>query len=69
MMMRIILRFSTKNLTTCQGKNFRQNLVALVGEGGKEISFGPWEMCFSCMLFYSGIKNQKGFAFALYKKR
>lgn len=37
----MILRFSTKNLTTCQGKNLRQNLVAPVGDGGKVISLGP----------------------------
>jgi hypothetical protein len=51
MMMRMILRFSTKNLTTCHGKNLRQNRVAPVGEGGKVISFGPGVMFLSCMVF------------------
>ncbi len=45
----MILRFNTKNLTTCQGKNLRQNLVFPVGYGGFVISFGPGVMCFSCM--------------------
>ena len=46
----MILRFNTKNLTTCQGKNFRQNLVFPVGYGGLVISLGPGVMCFSCMM-------------------
>jgi len=29
--MRMILRFRTKNLITCQGKNLRQNRVVRVG--------------------------------------
>ncbi len=61
----MIFRFKTKNLTTCHGKNLRQKRVFAVGVGGKEISFGPGVICFSCMVFYSGIKNQNGFAFAL----
>ena len=45
----MILRFNTKNLTTCQGKNLRQNRVDPVGYGGFVISLGPGVMCFSCM--------------------
>jgi hypothetical protein len=51
MIMRMILRFSTKNLTTCHGKNLRQNRVAPVGDGGWVISFGPGVMFLSCMVF------------------
>jgi hypothetical protein len=54
---RMIFRFSTKNLTTCQGKNFRQNLVEPVGYGGRLIALGPGVMCFSCIL--KGIKIKK----------
>ena len=53
-MMRIIFRFNTKNLTTCQGMNLRQNLVFPVGYGGLVISLGPGVMCFSCMMVVIG---------------
>mgnify|MGYP000977552962 CR=1 FL=1 len=34
----MILKLSTKNLYNCQGMNFLQNLVVLVGTGGYDSS-------------------------------
>ncbi len=79
MIMRMILRLRTKNLTTCHGKNLRQNRVELVGLGGQVISFGPVTVFFDCINggflrrigknnnrgSYSGIRNQNGLALAL----
>jgi hypothetical protein len=48
-MIRMILRFRTKNLTICHGKNLRQNRVVTVGVGGNESSLGPDSVVFDCM--------------------